>query len=212
MDTSTDFSKLLEGIDTSNIDFSKMTWNFKKDYDLSIAGTGSVAGDTLILTENQGKVKIKDLVERFNNGEEFKVYSYNIETQEDEFVSVTSALKTKENATMAHLKGWLTSVGLDIDIDSWVCIRKGAKHDRGEHYEIINNLKDENVLSYYYVSSYYFTHDNHFVITPIEEKMDVYSLTVEKNQNFYAGGVLVHEYKEEEENNENIENENKKEE
>ena len=62
-----------------------------------------VAGDTIITTD-KGKMTIKELVERFNSGEEFKVVSMDTTTNQISFEKVTNALLTRKNANIIELE------------------------------------------------------------------------------------------------------------
>lgn len=61
-----------------------------------------VIGETLVTT-NKGKIRIDELVKRYQKGEKFKVQSYNIETNELEYKDVELAIKTKDNAEVIKL-------------------------------------------------------------------------------------------------------------
>ena len=61
-----------------------------------------LVGDTLVKTTN-GELPIKTLVERFKNGEDFEVYTYNEKTKEVEINDVHNAMLSKENANIIEL-------------------------------------------------------------------------------------------------------------
>ena len=62
-----------------------------------------VTGDAIILTD-KGEISLKELVERFNKGEEFKVMSFDIENNKIEHQNVTNALLTRENANIIEIE------------------------------------------------------------------------------------------------------------
>lgn len=61
-----------------------------------------VIGETLVKTNN-GDIRMDELVERYNNGEKFKVQSYNIDKKILEYKNVELALKTRENANVIKI-------------------------------------------------------------------------------------------------------------
>lgn len=143
-----------------------------------------LVGDTLIKTTN-GELPIKTVVERFKNGEDFEVYTYNEKTKEIEVNDVHNAMLSKENANIIELvmeddstisltpdhkvfteeRGWIEASQLTVD-DTLIGI-----DDRQNKLKLINTkIKKINVKT----------------------NEDVYDLTVENNHNFFANGLLVH--------------------
>jgi ribonucleotide reductase alpha subunit len=68
----------------------------------TISTNPCLVGDTLVKTTN-GDIEIKTLVERFENGENFDVYTYNEKSKEIEINSVHNALLSKKNANIIEL-------------------------------------------------------------------------------------------------------------
>lgn len=62
-----------------------------------------VAGDTIIGTD-KGKLTIKEVIERLNNGEEFNVLSYDINNDNVEYQKITKGLLTRKNANIIELE------------------------------------------------------------------------------------------------------------
>jgi len=62
-----------------------------------------VVGDTIVKTD-KGDIKISEIVNKFNNGKEFKILSYNEENGNLEFKPLFNAQKTKENTTILEIE------------------------------------------------------------------------------------------------------------
>lgn len=76
----------------------------EKDKDFEYAGVNPcISGDTLVKTD-KGDIKMIDLLERYNSGEKFKAYSYNLSTGDIELKDITNALKTRESADLIELE------------------------------------------------------------------------------------------------------------
>lgn len=74
------------------------------DDKFSYAGVNPcISGDTLVKTD-KGDIKMIDLLKRYEDGEKFKAYSYNISTSNVELKDITNALKTRENANLIELE------------------------------------------------------------------------------------------------------------
>lgn len=86
-------------------------WDRISDYNLlstdekfSYAGVNPcISGDTLVKTD-KGDIKMFDLLKRYEDGEKFKAYSYNISTGNVELKDIANALKTQENANLIELE------------------------------------------------------------------------------------------------------------
>lgn len=76
-----------------------------KDYGFKTISTNPcVTGDTIVKT-NKGDISMKELVERFNDGEtDFRVLSMNTNTFDVEFKDVENALLTRENANIIEIE------------------------------------------------------------------------------------------------------------
>lgn len=76
----------------------------EKDEEFEYAGVNPcISGDMLVKTD-KGDIKMIDLLKRYEAGEEFKAYSYNLSTGNVELKEITNALKTRENATLIELE------------------------------------------------------------------------------------------------------------
>ena len=62
-----------------------------------------VTGDTIVNT-NKGNIKISNIVNRFNNGEQFEIWSYNENNSNVELKPLYNAQKTKENAEILKIE------------------------------------------------------------------------------------------------------------
>lgn len=62
-----------------------------------------LVGDTLVETD-KGTIKMKELVERFSKGENFKAKSMDVSTNEVKYENVTNALLTRENANIIEVE------------------------------------------------------------------------------------------------------------
>ena len=146
-----------------------------------------VAGDTIIDT-NKGKLTIKEVVERFNSGEKFKVLSYNIEDDKPELKTITKALLTKKDAKL-----------IEIEVNKDVKLKLTPDHKvytRNRGYVESSSLTKEDLLVICF-SEFNNAHQELYKdieITSINEveNEDVYDITVEKNHNFFANNILVH--------------------
>ena len=70
----------------------------------TISTNPCVTGDTIVKT-NKGDISMKELVERFNDGEtDFRVLSLNTNTFDVEFKDVENALLTRENANIIEIE------------------------------------------------------------------------------------------------------------
>lgn len=75
-----------------------------EDKEFEYAGVNPcISGDTLVKT-NKGDIKMVELLKRYEDGEKFKAYSYNISTGDVELKDITNALKTRENANLIELE------------------------------------------------------------------------------------------------------------
>lgn len=69
----------------------------------TISTNPCVTGNTIVKTD-KGDITIKELTERYNNGEIFKTYSYNINNNKVELNNITNALQTRKNANIIELE------------------------------------------------------------------------------------------------------------
>lgn len=76
----------------------------EKDNNFEYAGVNPcISGDTLVKTD-KGDIEMTELLKRYENGEKFKAYSYNLNSGEVELKDITNALKTRENANIIELE------------------------------------------------------------------------------------------------------------
>ena len=142
-----------------------------------------ITGDAMIIT-NKGEISLKELVERFNNGEEFDTLSFDIENNKREYNRVTNALLTRKNAEIIKI----TALSSDFEIydikltpdHKIYIIEKGWVE--AENIEV----DDELLLSYNGLECVFVSN-----IEKVQNE-DVYDITVEKNHNFFANDILVH--------------------
>jgi ribonucleotide reductase alpha subunit len=158
-----------------------------------------VAGDTVLYTD-KGNITIKELVERYNNGETFKVLSYDIDESVWEYQNVTNALLTRKNTNIIEIttKGY---EGFDIiNNEKKKKIKLTPDHkvytkNRGwvRACELTKNdfLVMMQELLFSFIDNIHIDEDYIEEIVEIENE-DVYDITVEKNHNFFANGILVH--------------------
>ena len=142
-----------------------------------------LTGDTLIST-SCGDITIKELVDKFNNGEQISVISINMNESPYHVIEelVSNAVLTKENADV-----------LKISIESGIEIKVTPDHkvyvlDRGW-------IETKDLTTSDYVLEY--DKDDILIakrVLSIEEagKEDVYDITTAINHNFIANNILVH--------------------
>ena len=138
-----------------------------------------VTGDAIIQT-NEGIVTLKELVERYDKGEEFMVLSFNLNERKCEYKLVTNALLTRKNAEIIKISVLDDNHTIDIKLtpDHKIYI---------EHYgwtEAKDVTTEDMVI----------TGTNMGKVISVEnvENEDVYDITVEDNHNFFANNILVH--------------------
>lgn len=146
-----------------------------------------VAGDTIIDTD-KGKLTIKEVVERFNNGEKFKVLSYNVEERETQMRAIRKALLTKKDAKL-----------IEIKIDKNVKLKLTPDHkvytiNRGYVEASSLTKEDSLVVCLTAFNRCYQELYKDVKIKSIKEvpNEDVYDITVQSNHNFFANNILVH--------------------
>lgn len=158
-----------------------------------------VAGDTVLYTD-KGNITIKELVERYNNGETFKVLSYDIDESVWEYQNVTNALLTRKNANIIEIttKGYegfniinnekKKKIKLTPDHKVYTKNRGWVRACELTQNDFIVAMR-ESLFSF--IDNIYIDEDYIEEIAEIENE-DVYDITVEKNHNFFANGILVH--------------------
>ena len=158
-----------------------------------------VAGDTVLYTD-KGNITIKELVERYNNGETFKVLSYDIDESVWEYQNVTNALLTRKNANIIEIttKGYegfniinnekKKKIKLTPDHKVYTKNRGWVRACELTQNDFIVAMR-ESLFSF--IDNIYIDEDYIEEIVEIENE-DVYDITVEKNHNFFANGILVH--------------------
>ncbi len=142
-----------------------------------------LTSDTLIST-SCGNVTIKELVDRFNNGEQISVISINMNESPYHVIEelVSNAVLTKENADV-----------LKISIESGIEIKATSDH---KFYVLDKGwVEAKDLTTSDYVLEY--NKDDILIakkVLSVEEagKEDVYDITTSINHNFIANNILVH--------------------
>lgn len=133
-----------------------------------------VTGDTLIKTD-KGDITIKEIVDKLNNNEIVNVLTYNENTYIEEYNKVTDGALTRKNANIIEIE---TEFGEKIKLTP---DHKVYTENRG-YVNASELLIEEDIL-------YGYDYVVHRKEVPNE---DVYDITVEKNHNFFANNILVH--------------------
>ena len=167
-------------------------WNAISNYNLlntdksfEYAGVNPcISGDTLVKTD-KGDIKMIDLLKRYEDGEKFKAYSYNVSTGDVELKDITNAFKTRENANL---------IELELEDGSTVKLTPDHKvftETRG--YVEASKLNENDVL----IKHIKIIKKTKIKRINIISNEDVYDITVEDNHNFFANNLLVHNCAEE---------------
>lgn len=150
-----------------------------------------VTGDTLVRTTD-GEFPIKEIVERFSEGQEFHVFNMEFDKNDSNelhdyprinYDLIVNAIKTKENATIMAIKVDDKILKLTPDHKVWV-----NKKGYIEAKDII--IGDE----VYYRD----IKQKMICLAAVKETItdlpneDVYDVTTAKNHNFFANSILVH--------------------
>ena len=143
-----------------------------------------ISGDTLVKTD-KGDIKMTELLERYNNGEKFKAYSYNISTGNVELKDITNALKTRENADL---------IELELEDGSTIKLTPDHKVFTENRGYVEASMLTENDVLLKHIEIIKKTKIKRINIISNE---DVYDITVKDNHNFFANDLLVHNCAEE---------------
>lgn len=151
---------------------------------MGIATNPCVTGDTLVQTD-QGKLLIKDIIEKINKYNELiKVLSYDINNDVLEYQPINSGDLTRKNANIIEIE---TEDGdilkLTPDHKVYTENRGYIKASELTENDILLSLEDKFIEKYKKIKI------KRISIIPNE---DVYDITVEKNHNFFANNILVH--------------------
>ena len=135
-----------------------------------------LVGESLVQT-NKGYIEIKDLVERFEKGEDFEIVSFNFEKNKKEFKKLQNAFLTKRNAEV-----------VELFFENTIALRCTPDH------EVFTKDRGKVQAKELQLSDRIYVEDGLTVMVQIAElkgTFDVFDITVEDNHNFYANGVLV---------------------
>lgn len=143
-----------------------------------------VAGETIVITD-KGEITIKEITERFNNGEKFKALSVNLNTNEYSFQNITNALLTKHDAEVVTLyNDNIYNNKLDVTLNHKVCTQNNT-------YVNVEDLEKNSM----FLRTIFGKYNGFYYINGGKNNThtcDVYDITVENNHNFFANGILVH--------------------
>lgn len=150
-----------------------------------IATNPCVTGDTLVQTD-QGKLSIENIIKKINNHEEsIKVLSYDIINDTIEYQPINSGDLTRKNANIIEIETE------DGNILKLTPDHKVYTENRG--YIQASELTEDDILlsieEFNYTEKYKKIKIKRINIIPNE---DVYDINVEKNHNFFANNILVH--------------------
>lgn len=144
-----------------------------------------LSGDTLIVTNTkEGFIRLDDLVEKFDNGEEFQVFSYDKETNSTKCAKIESAHFTKEDFI------W------EVKLDDECVIRCTGDHPfmmRDGSYKMAKDLKEDDALMP--CSKEAIERKDSFLVlsvTKTDQIEKVYDLTIPQYHNFAVGGIDRH--------------------
>lgn len=146
-----------------------------------VATNPCVTGDTIVSTD-KGDISIKELIDKVNNNEIINVLSYDINNDRIEYQQVTYGMLTRKNANIIEIE---TKDGNKIKLTP---DHKVYTENRG--YINAGELTSDDILL-----------NSILLSTPEQKKIkqinivsneDVYDITVEKNHNFFANNILVH--------------------
>lgn len=145
-----------------------------------------LTGDTLIST-SCGEISLKELVNKFNNGEQVSVISINVDEFPYQVIEepVVNAVLTKENAEIIKITVESGELSIELKVTSehkiyvldkgWVEAKDLTTSDYVLEYDVDDILIARKVVK-------------------IEEceREDVYDITTSINHNFLANSILVH--------------------
>lgn len=140
-----------------------------------------VTGDTIVKTD-KGDISIKELVDKVNNNEIINVLSYDINNDKIEYQQVTDGVLTRKNANIIEIE---TEDGNKIKLTP---DHKVYTENRG-YINAIELTSDDILLNSILLST---AEQKKIKQINIVSNEDVYDITVEKNHNFFANNILVH--------------------
>lgn len=133
-------------------------------------------GDTLITTD-KGLITIQEIVE--NGPEKYQVQTYNTATQELEWDKITEGFLSRENTDVIKLEfNYGGKIILTPD-------HRVFTENRG--YIEASKLTVEDRLFHYFWGIF-----AKIKKITVEQNCDVYDINTERNHNFFANGILVH--------------------
>lgn len=139
-----------------------------------------VTGDTLVKTD-KGNITMKELVTRFNNGEEFKALSFDFINKKIEYKKITNALLTRKGASI-----------IEIESEGGNKIKLTPDHKvytENKGWVEATFITNGDVLFVSNSNSY--SKDKVKIVNKVDDE-DVYDITVDENHNFFGNEILVH--------------------
>ena len=159
---------------------------FQSDLDGKIFRNACFTADTKIIT-SRGELTILEIVKRFENKEDLNILSYNFKTKGLEWKKLLKAWKTAENQPI-----------MEVDVLHRESIHCTLNHN---FYTVENGKKEAKSLlrrekmyfSYYNVNINDYDMGYNYIqnLRILDNREDVYNITVEENHNYFANGVLV---------------------
>lgn len=141
-----------------------------------VATNPCVTGDTIVKTD-KGDISIKELIDKVNNNEIINVLSYDINNDKIEYQQVADGMLTRKNANIIEIE---TEDGNKIKLtpDHKVYTENRGYVNAGEltSDDILLSISERKKIKQINIIS----------------NEDVYDITVEKNHNFFANNILVH--------------------
>lgn len=159
-----------------------------------------VSGDTIIniLKENGDVeyIEIKDLHDymlepvfdengKFILTQKISVMGHNLKTGKDSFKQITAFAKTGYNRKVMKIID-------DQMLTSVTCTPEHKIYTKNRGYVQAKNLKETDILHNFYDDVSKLEYQSRLIIQHLDELIDVYDITVEDINNFYANNILVH--------------------
>jgi len=149
------------------------------------------SGNTFINVKqnnNEFTIKIKELVERFNNNEKFEILSFNNKTNKLEYKQLLNGLLTKKNAEVITIQNSFTQLTVTPEHEIYTQNRGKVQAKDLNSNDILFQLLEQhnnNHLKVFDIIS-----DKVLNIIKNDIKEDVYDITVKDNHNLFANGSL----------------------
>ena len=158
----------------------------------SISGNPCVSGDTMIMT-NVGKLTVKEIFERFNNGEKFIIDSFNVKESKLEKDEIDDILLTKRNAnTIELILEDNPTLVLTPDHRVFTKNRGWVQACQLSEEDILLKIDEKRELYIFYSTFIKNAIETKIKKINIHKNENVYDLKVRKNNNFFANNLLVH--------------------